>query len=131
MAVDLQQLRCHKRTPKMPIPSKNYYHAKPTRFKFIICDIDEGDCIIIIIEEGDIIIDEGDGDSIIIEEGDIIIIIIIEEGDGDSIIIIEEGDGDSIIIIDEGYGESIIIIEEGDGDIKEGYTKGDWSRSAD
>ena len=46
MAVDLKQLRCHKRSSKMPIPSqcsKNYYHAKPPRFKFIVSDIEEGE----------------------------------------------------------------------------------------
>ena len=99
MAVDLQQLRCHKRTPKMPTPSQclksSFYHAKSSRFKFIIEEGDGHRDIIISDEGGDIIISDEGGD-----------IIIIEEGDGD-IIIIEEGDRD------------IIITEEGDEDIKE------------
>ena len=44
MAVDLQQLRCHKRSPKMPIPSqysKNYYRVNPSRFR----DIEEREAI--------------------------------------------------------------------------------------
>ena len=46
MAVDLKQLRCHEKSPKMPIHSQcleNYYHAKPSRFKFIVSDIEEGE----------------------------------------------------------------------------------------
>ena len=43
---DLKQLRCHKRSPKMPIDSQcseNYYHAKPPRFEFIVSDIEQGE----------------------------------------------------------------------------------------
>ena len=90
----------------MPIPPQClkslFYHAKSSRFKFII-------------EKG-----EGRGD--IINN-----FIIIEEGDG-NIIINCGGDGDII----NGEGGDIIIIEEGDGDIKAGHTtKRDCRRSAD